>query len=83
MTTLHPRQQLQSRVQEVFRQTFEDPALTISEQTKAADISSWDSLAHISLILALEEEFGIEFSSEEVTSMARVGDLFAVLERKA
>ena len=73
---------IHDRAQEVFREVFEDPMLAISEQTEAADIPEWDSLAHINLILALEEEFGIEFSSAEVTSMANVGDLFTVLETK-
>jgi acyl carrier protein len=42
----------------------------------------WDSLGHIQLILALEKEFGVKFSSEEVVSMRRVEDLAAALRRK-
>ena len=63
-------------------EVFEDPDLLVTGQMVAADVPNWDSLTHISLIIALEEEFGIEFSAEEVTSMANVGDLFAVLEKK-
>ena len=74
--------ELPNRVQNVFREIFEDSGLIVTDQTVAADIPKWDSLTHISLILALEEEFGIEFSSEEVTSMADVGDLIATLETK-
>lgn len=73
---------VRNRVENVFREVFEDPMLAVSEKTAAADIPTWDSLTHISLILALEEEFGIEFTSLEVTSMSCVGDLFILLEEK-
>ena len=82
MEIVSSSQEIHSRVQQVFHQVFEDSTLVISEKTKADDVPSWDSITHISLILALEEEFGIEFSSEEVTSMTCVGDLFAVLQKK-
>lgn len=47
------------------------------------DIPNWDSLTYINLIIALEEEFGIHFTSEEVASMACVGDLFSLLEKNS
>lgn len=74
--------EIRNRVQKVFRDVFEDAELIVSEKTTAADIPTWDSLTHISLILALEEEFKIEFTSLEVTSMSCVGDLFVLLKEK-
>lgn len=74
--------EMRDRVQKVFREVFEDPSLVVSDGTTAADIRTWDSLNHINLIIALEEEFGVQFSSAEVTSMSCVGDLFALLEAK-
>ena len=82
MEIVDNRPKIRERTQKVFKEIFEDPTLVVSEQTKAEDIPKWDSLSHISLILALEEEFDVQFSSEEVTSMTCVGDLFAVLERR-
>ncbi len=73
---------MRERVQNVFRDVFEDPMLLITEKTTAADIPTWDSLTHITLIVSLEEEFGIQFTSMEVTSMSCVGDLFTLLEKK-
>ena len=74
--------ELQDRAQKVFREVFENPELIINRETVAADIPNWDSLTHISLIIALEEAFEIEFSTQEVTSMANVGDLFLALEKR-
>jgi len=74
--------ELQERARNVFREVFEDSELVVTSQTVATDVPNWDSLTHISLILALEEEFEIEFTSAEVTTMANVGDLFTVLETR-
>jgi len=74
--------QIHLRVQFVFQQIFEDSTLQVSGEATAEDIPGWDSLTHIGLILALEEEFDIQFSSAEVTSMACVGDLFTMLAGK-
>ncbi len=73
---------IQDQAQQVFREVFENPSLIITEKTVAADIPEWDSLAHINLINALEQSFGFQFTSEEVTSMANVGDLFRLLEQR-
>ncbi len=73
---------IQDQAQQVFREVFENPSLIITEKTVAADIPEWDSLAHINLIIALEQSFGFQFTSEEVTSMANVGDLFRLLEQR-
>ena len=73
---------LRGQVQEVFRRVFGRSALTIDASTTAADIAEWDSLTHINLIIALEQEFGVQFSSQDVASMSCVGDLFKVLQQK-
>ena len=76
------QRQIREQAQQVFREVFENPALAITDKTTAADIPAWDSLEHINLIIALEQSFGIQFTSEEVTSMANVGDLFQLLEQR-
>ena len=48
----------------------------------AKDIPDWDSLAQVKIVIALEEEFSIKFTTNEVAEMACVGDLLRALERK-
>ena len=67
---------------EVFQQVFEDDELAISRDTTAADITSWDSLMHVSLILAVEKKFRIRFSSSEVSSLMNVGMLVDLINVK-
>jgi acyl carrier protein len=67
---------------EVFQQVFEDDELAISRDTTAADITSWDSLMHVSLILAVERKFRIRFSSSEISSLMNVGMLVDLINAK-
>lgn len=67
-------------LQNVFRDQFEDETIEISRETTAADIEEWDSVLHIRLILAIEEAFGIRFSTTEVGDLTSVGDLVDRIE---
>ncbi len=66
----------------VFRTVFDDPTLTIAPETTANEVDGWDSLSHVNLILAVENQFDIEFKQKEVVSFRNVGDLLACIERK-
>lgn len=61
----------------VFRRTF-----PISRELSAWDVPGWDSIANIELILEIEKEFGISFSTQEVLDLKCVGDIFDLLARK-
>jgi acyl carrier protein len=54
----------------------------ITDETVASDISGWDSLTHINLILNIEMKFGIEFTNQELGSFNNVGDLRRLIEKK-
>lgn len=68
------RQEAYERVNRVFRDIFDDDSITVTDATTAADIEDWDSLEHINLIVALEEEFGMKFTMGEITGMKNVGE---------
>lgn len=78
--------QLQSELQTVFRQVFDDDSLVVTEATSAADIDEWDSMAHINLIIAIEKQFDVEFSAAEIGALGRrgqtVGNLMQLLQSK-
>jgi acyl carrier protein len=66
----------------VFRQVFSQPSLEIEDGTTAADVAGWDSLTHVTLIFAIEQRFGVKFSTREVQALKTVGDLVRLIERK-
>lgn len=67
------------RLNEIFRDVFDDDSLTVNERTTAADIEDWDSLSHITLIGAVEDEFRMKFSMKEVVEMKNVGEMARIV----
>ncbi len=67
---------------DVFRQVFDDPAITLKPETTANDVEGWDSLSHVNLIMAVENRFNIRFSHKDVVGFKNVGDLARCVESK-
>ncbi len=65
----------------VIREMFGDDTMAIYSDTKAADVPGWDSVAHVELMIAVEERFGIRFTTGEAAGMNNVGDMAGFLER--
>jgi acyl carrier protein len=70
------------RLQKVFRIVFDDDALVLRDEMTAKDIEDWDSLRHISLLVAVEREFNIKFSLREVKKLVNVGELKKLISGK-
>lgn len=70
------------RLNNVFRDVFDDDSISVNENTTSADIEDWDSLEHINLIGAVEDEFGMRFKMKEVSSMKNVGEMIAIIEER-
>jgi acyl carrier protein len=73
---------LHERLERIFRRIFNNDGLQLSDQTTAADIEGWDSIAHINLMFSIEQEFGIQFLGDEFARFSNVGDLKRSLEMK-
>ena len=70
------------RLTEVFRDIFDDDSIVITEKTTANDIDDWDSIEHINLIGAVEEEFGMRFKMREVSGMKNVGEMMNIIAER-
>ena len=66
----------------IFHDIFDDESIALTASTQAADVPGWDSFAHINVIVATEMKFGVKFTTGEVESMKRVGDLVRMLQAK-
>jgi len=79
---------MEDRIKTVMSAVLNVSADQIDTNTSPDNIETWDSLRHMNLIVALEEEFEIEFNDEDIVEMlnyvlienicqAKVGDLYS------
>jgi acyl carrier protein len=71
-----------SQLQPIFRDIFDDPALTLTRQSNAQTIRGWDSLAHMSLVSSIEQALQIRFALGELEELKNVGDMVDLISRK-
>ena len=73
---------IDQRLQQIFREAFENDRLTLSDSLSPETMPQWDSLGHVKLITGCEEEFGVKFTIEETVESNSVGKLKSVLASK-
>lgn len=76
------RKEVFERLNKVFRDVFDDDDITVTETTTSADIDDWDSLEHINLVAAVEQEFGMKFTMGQVVTMKNVGEMVDIILQK-
>jgi acyl carrier protein len=77
------RTELFKKVNEIFIDTLDiEEDIVLEETTKAMDVEEWDSLNHIQLVVAIEKEFKIRFTSKEIQSWNNVGEMIDSIAQK-
>jgi acyl carrier protein len=71
-----------SRLQLLFRDVLGDRGLVLTLESNADSIDGYDSLVHINIISAVEQEFEVRFELEDIIELENAGDLVALIERK-
>ena len=70
------------KVQGIFRDVFDNEELLVTEETSSDDVEDWDSLSHIQLVVAIEKNFGLKFTSKEILSWENVGEMCKEIAEK-
>ena len=70
---------IEERIKIVMSAVFEIPSDKINEDSSPDTISSWDSLKHLNMVIALEEEFGCEFSDSETVELLNFKLIFEII----
>lgn len=71
-----------SRVQRSVADVFEVTIESVRPESSPDTIESWDSLRHLNLVLTLEQEFGVQFTPEEIEQLLSVELIEALLDEK-
>lgn len=69
------REEVQTRLQDVFRNVFDDNSIVLRPQTTSTDIPGWDSLAQIRIIIGCEQELGIRLKPREINALENVDEM--------
>jgi len=72
---------LDPRLVEIISRNFGLEPEQVTPQTSADDVSEWDSVGHLSLILELEETFRVRFPAAEIGTLRSVGAIQEALNR--
>jgi acyl carrier protein len=70
------------KLQEIFRELFDDDNIVLTDDTSAKDIAGWDSLTNVKLIVRIEKAFKVRFGTGEVVGINNVGELLALITKK-
>jgi acyl carrier protein len=70
------------RLNHVFRDVLENDDIVLKADTTAADIEEWDSMSHVQIILAVEQEFKVRLKAGEISGLENVGAFVSLLERR-
>jgi acyl carrier protein len=70
------------KLQQILAAVFEVDEKSINANTSPDTIEAWDSLKHLNLVLALEEEFQINFDEDQVVEILSFELIVEVLKEK-
>ncbi len=74
--------QIYLRLKDIFSSVFDDDSIEVTSTLSAKDVDGWDSLTHIRLLLTVEKEFKVKFSTSEIGKLQNVGDLVGLIKAK-
>ena len=70
-----------AKLQGIFDNVFLEP-VALTPATSAKDVPEWDSLTHISLLVAVEKAFAVRFRVGEVEATKNVGEFADLIVRR-
>lgn len=73
---------LGARLQSVFRDVFDNDSLVVTDDLSQENFADWDSFHQVKLAIAVQEEFGVKLSMEDVVAETSVAAIKAGLLRK-
>lgn len=73
---------MDEQVKEIMADVLSMDVKSIDDDTAMDNTATWDSLAHLNLCLALEQEFGIALEVDEMETMISFYDIIQVLQAK-
>jgi acyl carrier protein len=71
---------METKIKNIMAFVFETPFEAINHESSPDTIEKWDSLKHMNLVVALEEEFNIEFNDDEISEMQNFSSILNIIK---
>ena len=81
-TSFSMHNHIRTKIDDIFREVFDDDQLQVSDSLSTESLPTWDSLAHIRLVSALEDGLSLTFTLEDIETMTSVARIVTVVESK-
>jgi len=66
----------------IFQDILDQPDLHLGPESNAATVDGWDSLAHVNLVMAIEQQMRIRFALGELQTLKNVGEMADLIIKK-
>lgn len=73
---------IEAQVSRVVADVMQIPLTGVTPATGPATVAGWDSVQHLNLVLALEQQFGISFDPEEIEKLQSVQAIASMVAAK-
>ena len=73
---------MEDRIKKVISAVFKVPVKEINDKSSPYTIESWDSLKHMNLVVALEEEFDVHFNDEDIVEIMNYSLIKIILSKR-
>jgi acyl carrier protein len=73
---------LRVQILKVASDVLEVPVEQLADESSAENLKNWDSIQHLTMVLALEQKLGIRFEPEEIESMTSLRAIEEIVRAK-
>jgi acyl carrier protein len=70
-----------AKIVPIFREELEQDDLQVGMKTSQPDLESWDSLAHVRIVVGIEREFAIQLDVAEIESINSIRGFYDAVQR--
>jgi acyl carrier protein len=76
------REEAASRLIVIMRDVFDDDTLQYDDHLTADQVEEWDSLSHVSFLVAVEKEFSFRYTSAEIDGLKNIGEALDIIVKR-
>lgn len=72
---------MKDKIKLIIAQVLNIPVESIQDDASTKTIENWDSLNHMNIIFAIEDEFSINFADEDIMELTSIPKLLSALNK--